>query len=336
MKNTKKLIIVGTLPSSLINFRGELLKEFVSKGFNVIALASGANFEEITEIESLGVKYIDTPVKNTSINPLIDIKTIKFYKSIFKKEKPDYVLSYSIKPIIWSGVALRSYPTIQFTALITGLGYVFSGSGFIRNILRWLVSILYKISLKRANNVIFQNWDNLDRFVKLGLVLQSKTHRISGSGVNIKNYNFTKLPKTKINFLCIARLLGEKGLREYAAAAKIVKNKFPSVIFQLVGPSNYSRDAISLDEIHGWSNYLTYNNATKDVRPFIKKCHVFVLPSYHEGIPRSTLEAMSMGRPVITTNAVGCKDTVVEKRNGFKVPIKSAQAIAKKMFWFIE
>ena len=164
----------------------------------------------------------------------------------------------------------------------------------------------------------------------------AKTYLVNGSGVDIEKFNVEAFPKGSINFLCLSRLLTEKGLREYAAAAKIVKKKFPSVIFNLVGAEDTSPDAIPLDEVNRWSEYVNYKGSTNDVRSHIKNSHVYVLPSYHEGIPRSTLEAMSMGRAVITTDATGCKDTVENGINGFKVSVRSINELAEKMIWFIE
>ena len=131
-------------------------------------------------------------------------------------------------------------------------------------------------------------------------------------------------------------MLGEKGLREYAAAAKIVKDQFSNIEFDIVGAEDESLDAISIKEVKSWSKYVNYNGSTNDVRPYIKKCHVYVLPSYHEGLPRSSLEAMSIGRPIITTNASGCKETVEEGKNGFMVPVGSSEELANKMIWFIK
>jgi glycosyltransferase involved in cell wall biosynthesis len=144
------------------------------------------------------------------------------------------------------------------------------------------------------------------------------------------------LPKGTIHFLCISRLLTEKGLRKYAAAAKIVKSKFPSTVFNLVGPEDLSADAILLDEVNSWSDYINYKGSTIDVRTHIKDAHIFILPSYHEGTPRSTLEAMSMGRAILTTDATGCKETVENGINGFKVPVGSIDELVKKIVWFIE
>ena len=269
------------------------------------------------------------------MNPLNDfILLVKLFK-IFKKQSPDVILSYAIKPVIWGGLAARFCKT-DFYALITGLGFTFQGTSFKRKLLTSLVVILYRIALKKSKAVIFQNKDNLNLFVEKGIVPRSKTHLVNGSGVDIEKFNIEVYPKGSVNFLCISRLLTEKGLREYAAAAKIVKKKFPSVIFNLVGVEDTSPDAIPLNEVNRWSDYINYKGSTMDVRPHIKNAHVYVLPSYHEGIPRSTLEAMSMGRAVITTDAVGCKETVENGVNGFKISIRSINALAEKMIWFIE
>ena len=269
------------------------------------------------------------------MNPLNDlILLVKLFK-IFKKQSPDIILSYAIKPVIWSGLASKFFKT-DFYALITGLGFAFQGTSFKRKLLTSLVVFLYRVALKKCKAVIFQNKDNLNLFVEKGIVPRSKTQLVNGSGVDIEKFNVETFSKGNINFLCLSRLLTEKGLREYAAAAKIVKKKFPSVVFNLVGAEDTSPDAIPLDEVNRWSEYINYKGSTMDVRSHIKNAHVYVLPSYHEGIPRSTLEAMSMGRAVITTDATGCKETVENGINGFKVSVRSINEIAEKMIWFIE
>ena len=225
----------------------------------------------------------------------------------------------------------------NFYALITGTGFVFYGDSIKRKLLRsFCYFITINFALRKSKAVIFQNIDDLNLFVDRGVVSKSKTHLVNGSGVNTEKFNVATFPKDSINFLCVARLKGDKGLREYAAAAKSIKKKFPSIVFNLVGHEETSPDAISLDEVNSWSNYINYKGSVKDVRPFIKDAHVYVLPSYHEGIPRSTLEAMSMGRAVITTNAFGCKETVKDGINGFIVPVASVDKLAEKIIWFIE
>ena len=331
----KKIIIVAPISDSLINFRGDLIQDIKNKGCEVITVSPAPSEDYSNIFKQKKIFNISINFKRNKMNPLNDfILLVKLFK-IFKKQSPDVVLSYAIKPVIWSGLASKFCKT-DFYALITGLGFAFQGTSFKRKLLTNLVVFLYRVALKKSKAVIFQNKDNLNLFVDKGIVPRSKTHLVNGSGVDIEKFNTEVFPKGSINFLCISRLLTEKGLREYAAASKIVKKKFPSVIFNLVGAEDTSPDAIPLDEVYRWSDYINYKGSTMDVRSYIKNAHVSVLPSYHEGIPRSTLEAMSMGRAVITTDATGCKETVENGINGFKVSVRSINELAEKMIWFIE
>jgi glycosyltransferase involved in cell wall biosynthesis len=158
---------------------------------------------------------------------------------------------------------------------------------------------------------------------------------VAGSGVDLSYFSEAEFPESAPTFLCIARLLGEKGLREYAQAAQIVKQRYPKAEFRLLGPADPSPDRISLDEVNTWGT-IEYLGDTNDVRPYLAVCHILVLPSYHEGMPRTVLEAMATGRPILTTNAPGCKKTVVQGENGFLVPFRDAEALAERMIWFIE
>ena len=331
----KKIIIVSPISKSLINFRGDLIKDMKNKGYNVIT-ASPALSEEYSNIFKQQ-KIVNIPVnfQRNKLNPLYDFFTLIRLFKIFWEQSPDIILSYTIKPVIWGGLVAKFFKT-DFYALITGTGLVFYGVSFKRKLLRNFVVFLYRFALKKSKGVIFQNIDDLNLFVDKGIAPRSKAHLVNGSGVDVEKFNVATFPKGSINFLCIARLKGDKGLRQYAAAAKIVKNKFPTVIFNLVAPEETSPDAISLDEVNSWSNYVNYKGSIIDVRPLIKDAHVFILPSYHEGLPRSTLEAMSMGRAVITTDAFGCRETVKNGINGFIVPIASVDRLAEKMIWFIE
>ena len=331
----KKIIIVAPISDSLINFRGDLIQDMKNKGCEVITVSPTPSEEYSNIFKQKKISNISINFKRNKMNPLNDfILLIELFK-IFKKHSPDVILSYAIKPVIWGGLASKFFKT-NFYALITGLGFAFQGTSFKRKLLTNLVVFLYRFALKKSKAVIFQNKDNLNLFVDKGIVPISKTYLVNGSGVDIEKFNVETFPTGSINFLCLSRLLTEKGLREYAAAAKIVKKKFPSVIFNLVGDEDTSPDAIPLDEVNRWSDYINYKGSTMDVRSHIKNAHVYILPSYHEGIPRSTLEAMSMGRPVLTTDAVGCKETVENGINGFKVPVGHVDQLAEKMIWFIE
>lgn len=333
---SKSIYILGTSPNSIVNFRGDLMQLLKNKGINVTAVSSVSDAKSLRNIVQLGAAYKDICLKRNNLNLIDDVKTLSSLLSLFRSKNPPHlILAYGVKLVVWGGLSAR-ITSIPFFALITGLGFAFQGESLKRKLLTKLVVFLYKLALKSSKAVIFQNEDNLNIFVDKGIVPRFKTHVVNGSGVDIKKYNVVDFPKGNIRFLCISRLLGEKGLREYAQAAKIVRDRFPNVEFDLVGQTDPSLDAIPLSEIDSWSSYINYKGSTHDVCDYISNSHVYVLPSYHEGLPRSTLEAMSMGRPVITTNAVGCKETVENSVNGFKVPVKSVGELAEKMIWFVE
>ena len=339
MKITKKIILViGALPSSLINFRGDLLNELKASGLYVYAMASDNDNEVEAALNEMGVNYIPYPVSRNGMNAFVDLKTWLILYGVIKNLKPDIILAYTIKPIIWGGLAARLSGKVKFYALVTGLGFAFQGKSLLRRTLTFLVAWLYRLSLAKADGVIFQNSDNRNVFIEKRITVLERTAVVSGSGVNLENFSMVPFPREKLVFLCVARLLKEKGIREYALAAIIVKKKYPDVRFLLVGPKDSSPDGIAVSEINKWDsqNSLEYLGATNDVRPFIANCHVFVLPSYHEGMPRSTLEAMAMGRPVITTETTGCRETVENGVNGCKVPVGDFRALAKSMIWFVE
>ena len=331
----KKIIIIAPVSKSLINFRGDLIKDMKNKGYNVITASPALSEEFVNIFQQQKIDNISINFQRNKLNPFFDLLTLVKLFKIFWKQAPDIILSYTIKPVIWGGLVAKFFKT-DFYALITGTGFVFYGVSIKRKLLRSLVILLYRFALKKSKAVIFQNIDDLNLFVSKSIVPKSKTHLVNGSGVNIERFNYTIPPKGNINFLCVARLKGDKGIRQYAAAAEIIKKKFPDTVFNLVGPQETSPDAISLNEVNSWSNFISYKGEVSDVRSLIKNSHIYVLPSYHEGLPRSTLEAMSMGRPVITTEASGCKETVKEGVNGFKVPIANVDVLAEKMIWFIE
>ena len=329
-----KILILGTVPNDLLNFRSELIKDILKTGTEVITSSSKLDSDSASYMKKLGITYESISLNRHGLSLRGDFKTLADLLKLFKNRNPNMVLAHGIKLVIWGGISAR-IRKIPFYALITGLGFAFQGTTFRRKLLTRLVSFLYRIALKNSKAVIFQNEDNRKIFIEKSIVSPAKTHIVNGSGVDINKYNFTQLPESNLSFLLVSRLLGEKGLREYAEAAKIVKEKFPEVEFKIVGTQDDSMDAIPIEEVKSWSEYVDYEGPTKDVRPYIKKCHVYVLPSYHEGLPRSTLEAMSMGRPILTTDAAGCKETVNENINGFLVPIGSSKELAKRMIWFI-
>ena len=333
-----KILIIGAKPSSLYNFRGALLSQLTaSSDYSVHAMASGANKEEIKTINSLDARYVDYPVNRSGLSPIQDFKTFVALRNVFKQKKPDVILAYTIKPIIWGGLASRFLPNCRFYALVTGLGFAFQKGNCKKNLLVKLVTFLYKVALKNSEKVIFQNPDNQQVFIDLGIVPKHKTFVVNGSGVDVAHFDVKPLPSAP-KFLLIARLLGDKGIREYIAAANKVKEQYTDAVFQLVGPEDPSPNGISLTELSILNNKksVEYLGSTNDVRPYIEGGSIFVLPSYHEGLPRTVLEAMATGRPILTTDVPGCRETVVNDVNGWLIEKANVEQLAERMIWFIE
>jgi len=330
---------MGALPESLINFRGDLLKTLVAAGHEVTAMAGGENPDVVRQLAAIGVSFRAYPIQRNGMNPLADLQTYLALRKALGKLKPDIVLSYTIKPVIWGGIALKGISRTRFYALITGLGFAFNeGENLKRRMLTMLVTWLYRASLSKASRVVFQNPDNRDLFEAKHIIDKDKSALVNGSGVDLDQFIVVPLHSKGVVFLTIGRLLGAKGFREYAKAARLVKVRYPEAIFRLVGPEDPSSDGIPLEEISDWQakGWVKYLGETNDVRPFLSDCHIFVLPSYHEGMPRTVLEAMAMGRPILTTDVPGCRETVTPGENGYLVPKGDAVALAERMCWFIE
>ena len=334
------IVLVGALPESLINFRGDLLDALVLAGHQVAAMAADTSSEVLTQLEEKGVNFCGYSVQRNGLSPSKDLDTLLALARQFRRLDPDIVLSYTIKAVIWSGIALMAKRRTRFFALITGLGYAFQdNAGWKRKVITGLASFLYWMALSRAEKVIFQNYDDLDVFVSKHIVKRSKCDVVNGSGVNLLRFREILPPKRGIVILTIGRLLGEKGFREYAQAARLVKAQYPEVIFQLIGSFDSSPNGINAEELEFWQKqgWVDYLGSVRDVRPYLQNCHIFVLPSfYREGLPRTIIEAMAIGRPILTTDNVGCRETVIPGENGYLVPKANAAALAERMIWFIE
>lgn len=318
-------------------FRGDLIRALVAAGHRVTALAGPAPPEQEARIRGFGAAFQPFPVQRNQISPMTDIRTLLALRRAFAALAPDVVLAYTAKAVIWSGLALRTNRAPRFVALINGLGFTFQGEGPWRRSLTALTSALYRASLRRAAAVVFQNSDNLETFVTRGIAERSTCRVVNGSGINLDDYREAPLPGGPPRFVMTSRLLREKGLREFAAAARIVRARVPDAMFELLGREEASLDAVPLEEVRQWERegILHYRGTHADVRPFLAATHICVLPSYHEGLPRSLLEAMAVGRPILTTDVPGCRETVVAGGNGFVVPKGDAAALAERMIWFV-
>jgi len=337
-----KVVILASFAASLANFRGPLISALTSRGHEVHAAAPDllADIATAAWLQAQGVTCHDTPLARAGLNPIADIRAFFAITRLMRRIKPNVFLGYTIKPVIWGTLAAWQAGVPNRFALITGLGYAFTGKAkgkraLIQRAARWL----YAQALRRASLVFFQNPDDVTEFLRLNLIpADLPTHVVNGSGVDINAFSPVPLPTGPVQFLLIARLLGDKGIREYAAASEMLSALYPEIEFHLVGGYDLNPDAIRPDEIKSWgeTGHIVWHGELADVRSAITAAHVYVLPSYREGTPRTVLEAMAMGRPIITTDAPGCRETVVEGENGFLVPVRNAQALAEAMQRFLE
>lgn len=338
----RRVAIVAGYTSSLVNFRGPLVKALCDAGLEVHAVAPGLLYDDQTrrQLESLGVVTHDVAMQRTGTNPLSDLSSLHSLYWLFREIQPDAVLGYTIKPVIYGTLAAWLARVPRRYALITGLGYAFTGDARgKRALVQRLVRSLYRQALKRTDLIFFQNPDDQALFLELGLVASGALTRVvNGSGIDIAVFKQAPLPKGPPSFLLIARLLGDKGVREYVAAATRVSERHPEAIFRLVGFIDENPDSITQRELDEWieAGHIEYLGMLADVRPAIADASVYVLPSYREGTPRTVLEAMAMGRPVITTDAPGCRETVVDGDNGYLVPVKSVDRLVEAMLRFVE
>ncbi len=339
---SKQILIISSELFSVINFRSSLIEYLIDRGHKVTVLAPKDKYDNdnaIQKLRSIGVVFKDYSLSRAGLNPFKDYLSYRSIRIIISQCKPDIIIANSAKPIIYAGIAMSYFPKIRFFPLITGLGYGFTEGGSIkRKIIHQLMIILYRKGLKRAASIIFQNPDDEKLFYKLKIILKNmSTHIVHGSGVDLDLYPFSPLPKKPI-FLMLARLLIDKGVREYVESARIVKARFPKAIFQLAGRQDSNPSGIDSNELKFWikEGYIQYLGEISPVQKIIASCRFYVLPSYREGTPRSVLEAMATGRPVITTDTPGCRETVIHGKNGLLVSPRNSNSLASAMIQLLE
>jgi glycosyltransferase involved in cell wall biosynthesis len=328
-----KIAFVANTSWNIYNFRAGLLHYFLDKGHEIFVLAPKDNHTE--QLKEWKINYIEITLENKGKNPLSDIKFLQQLQKIYKKINPDVVLHFTIKPNIYGTLACKRLK-IPCINNVSGLGTTFIHKGFSSRIAHFL----YKLSFRFAGKVFFQNNEDLRVFLDKNLVKEEITDLLPGSGINLEKFKPSLSEKSNnFTFLMIARLIYDKGVREYVQAAKIVKKKYPQTIFQLLG--SYEKDNknplnITEKEVKTWKNDIEYLGTASDVRVWIAKTHVVVLPSYREGTPRSLLEAAAMGLPLLATDVAGCKEVVRHQENGLLCKAKDAEDLAAKMIEMIE
>lgn len=332
-----KIMVLSSYAPTLFFFREDMMKAMINNGHEVIAAAPETEQEWGHKFEERNIRYVSIQgIERTGTNPIKDILGFFSILKALIREKPDKVFVYQAKTIIYGCIAAKLLRIKEIYALMGGLGSVFRNKEG-KSITRDILKTEYKVAFKICKKVFFQNKDDSSEIVNAGLINERKIVMINGSGVNLDKFSVKPLAKNPI-FLFVGRIIKDKGIIEYIEAAKIVKEKYPETRIQIVGYFDTNPTAIKEEEINQYvkDGIIEYLGPTDDVRPFLEKCSVYVLPSYHEGTPKSVLEAMATGRPIITTDAPGCRETVIEGVNGFLVPIKSVDKLAEKMIWMIE
>ena len=329
-------VLISPKNRTVYNFRGDLIKELISLGYEVIV--TGPDRIDVDKIEALGASFKEIPLNKTGTSIWGDLQYCRQLTDYLKKEKPDVTLGYTVKPVVYGAIAAKRAGIKNVNSLVTGGGYTFTATTMKARLLGLIVRNLYRIGLHKADHVIFQNPDDLEEFCQRKLVSKSKCYVVHGSGVNLSQFTRTPLPNN-VCFFMLSRLLKSKGIYEYLEAARIVKNKYPRARFMLLGKyENSMQDAVPKEYVEDFirAGIVERFEETDDVRPFYSLCSVYVLPSYREGTPRTVLEAMAMGRPIITTDTQGCRETVIDGKTGYLVPIKNVEMLSQKMIWFIE
>lgn len=330
-----KYVVVSPKNRTVYNFRGDLIRKIISCGHEVIV--TGPNRIDVEKIEALGARFVELANDKNGINPVADLKYLCGLLGLFRREKPDVVFGYTAKPVIYGSVAAKLAKVPHVAAMVTGAGYAFTAKSLKAKIIKIIMSFLYRLAFRCADVVIFQNGDDKRQFVEEHLVKEEKCGLVNGSGVNLEKFSVAPYPK-QITFFMLSRVMYSKGIREYLQACEIVKEKYPEVRCMLLGACEGIQDSLTEEDLAPYleRGILEHFGETEDVSAYYRECSVYVLPSYREGTPRTVLEAMAMGRAVITTDAPGCRETVIDGQTGYLVPVRDGNAVAEKMIAFIE
>ena len=325
-----KVLILANHYNTLRIFRRELIKKLHNDGHEVIISIPKCDDDNKNILESYGTKVVFTEFERRGTNPIKDLSLLREYKKLIKNEKPDKVISYTIKCNIYGALACKKYKTDHYSN-VTGLGSAFQS----KSLMRMLVSFLYRISLKHSKRVFFENTGNRDTLVNDKIVKQELTFVLPGAGVNLSEFSPSPYPPKQepLRFLFVGRIMREKGVDEYFDAIKRLKSDHPEIQFDFIGwyEDNYEETVSSMVS----ENLLNFYGFQADVKPFIAKAHCVVLPSWHEGMSNTLLESASMCRPLIASDIHGCKEAIVDGKTGFLSKVRDSDSLYEQLLKFI-
>lgn len=328
-----KILITVNSGWNVVNFREGLVKEFVGLGYEVVIATPRDSY--VPQLREWGVRFVEVEMASDGTKLVSELRAVVSYMQILRRERPDYVFAFTAKPNIYIGISAYIFP-VNVINNIAGLGRVYSTFGF----LRVLLDSLYRLSLGRSKWVFFQNQDDKDLFFKSRIVTHNRCSVLPGSGVNLDKFTYSEQAlddEKTIKFFMICRLLWAKGIREFLAASNALIAEGFNVECYLVGPVDLSGAGPSISELSGILGAVSYLGNTDSVWEVMRGSDCIVLPSYYpEGVPRTLLEAAAIGRPIITTDTVGCREVVNDGINGFICKPKNSSDLLQTMKKFLD
>lgn len=328
----KKIALFANTSWNIVNFRMNLIDVLLKKDIDLYIIMPDDIYSNKLTFGEKNINLIMLKnLKRESINPWQDLKLIFEIRKILLDNNIDLVLTYTIKPNIYTNLSVL-FTQIQTIPTVTGLGYTF----LTKNVTSYIVQVLYKLAFFRANKVVFQNGDDRELFVKKSLVSNEKTQIIYGSGINTsKHFPINQEKKSKsFQFLFVGRILKDKGIIEFIKASKLIALKYPSTVINILGNIDSNPSGISqnyLNELISDTPNIRYHGHKENIVEWLHSSDIVVLPSYREGLPKVIIEALAVGKPVIVSDAVGCRDTVIDGQNGYLVKVKSVSSLVEAM-----
>ena len=339
----RPVVFITSYAESLHNFRGDLIREVIARGHPVWAFAPDYTPASRAAIEALGAMPVDIKMERNGLSPLRDLATLFELRRKILRINPGVTFCYFVKPVIYGTIAAWLNRVTTRVALVAGLGYAFTDDGerptLRRRIIRSVTRLLYALAFRLCHRIAVQNSDDMNYLIQFAGLNRNKGVLVNGSGVNLDRFPL-QAPRSDqhpVSFIWTGRLLKEKGVHELVAATRIVRAEFPDTKVTIVGGVDANPGSLDKAQMIRWANdgVIVWQDKVPDVRPFLAQADVFVLPSYREGVPRSTQEAMAMGLAVITTDVPGCRETVVDRQNGFLIPVRDVSALAGAMLCYL-
>lgn len=335
--SNKKIIVIHNTTKYLYLHYQSLIEELIAGGAHILILAPIDDAGR--KLVELGAKCLNIRISRYGMNPFSEIRTLLGIYNKLVDEQPDIVFNFSIKPVIYGSIAASLSGCPRIYSMMTGLGHLFMEGSMKYGLLRVAIKYFYKFALRGNNRVFFQNPEDMALFVRNRLIEEKQGMTLNGTGIDLEKFKPDETRPMNGTFILVSRLLWSKGIQEYVEAARDLKKRHPQSDFQILGSFDDNPSSVDLEDIDSWQkeDAITYLGETTDVRPYVKKASVFVLPTkYREGLPRSILEAMALGKPIVATDVPGCREAVVEGKNGFLVQVGSAKSLGTALERFLK